>query len=310
MVQKNCVKPKIICIGGPTGVGKTSLAIKLANLFDGEIVSCDSIAIYKHLNIGSAKPTPEEQSQAKHYMIDIREPNQEFSMAEYRQEAKAVIQDILSRGKLPIVVGGTGLYMKGLLFPMELGKSEKSDEIREKYKKIAEEKGGQYLLDYLAKIDAESASKLHAKDIIRIIRAIEIFELTGKTKSSFKTQMESEFDYMLIFLNDDRQKLYERINLRVDKMLEMGLFDEIKKLVKDFGLTRENQSMQGIGYKEFFDYFDGIVNFEQLVENIKQDSRHYAKRQNTWFKAMPNVKEYDCHNVEKIIFDAKEFLAR
>lgn len=301
-------KPKIICIGGPTGVGKTALAIKLANLFDGEIISCDSIAIYKHLDIGSAKPDKAEQSQAKHYLIDIKEPTEQFDMAEYRQMAKSKIQDILSRGKLPIIVGGTGLYMKGLLFPLELGNSQKNEEIREKYKNIVKKEGGEKLLQLLNKVDPESASKLHPKDTLRIIRALEIYELTGKKKSSIKTELVSEYDYMLVFLNDNRKELYSRINNRVDKMMALGLENEVKNLIKDFHISAQNQSMQGIGYKEFFEYFDNKLSKEELVETIKQNSRHYAKRQITWFKSMPNCREYNCHNVEKIIEDARVFL--
>ena len=308
MVQKNSVKPKIICIGGPTGVGKTALAIKLANIFDGEIISCDSIAIYRHLNIGSAKPTMEERQMAVHHMIDIKEPNENYSVAEYMQDAKKIIDEILSKGKLPIVVGGTGLYMKGLLFPLELGKSEKDEKIREKYRKIADEKGGHYLLEYLRSIDPKSAEKLHDKDIIRIIRAIEIFEVTGKKKSQYVTPLESEFDYKLIFLTDDRKTLYERIDKRVDSMFDLGLEEEVKNLINSFSLNRQNQSMGGIGYKEFFDYFDKKISKEKLLDAIKQNSRHYAKRQITWFKAMPNVETYDCKNQQKIIDDVKHFL--
>ena len=310
MVQKDCVKPKIICIGGPTGVGKTALAIEIANLFDGEIVSCDSIAIYKHLNIGSAKPTQGEQKQAKHYMIDVKEPNEEFSVAEYRNMAKEIIQDILKRGKLPIVVGGTGLYMKGLLFPLDLGDTDKSQEIREKYKRIAEQKDGAYLLEYLKNIDPKSAEKLHDKDINRIIRAIEIFELTGKKKSDYQTKLESEFDYKLIFLNYDRKKLYERIEQRVLKMIDLGLEDEVKWLLSEYNLTKENQSMSGIGYKEFFDYFEGKIDKEKLIEQIQTNSRHYAKRQITWFKAMSNVYEYNYKDKNAILTDIKTFLKR
>lgn len=310
MVQKNSIKPKIVCIGGPTGVGKTRLAITLANLFDGEIVSCDSIAIYKHLNIGSAKPTQEEQQQAKHYLIDIREPFEEFSVAEYMQEAKKVISDILSRGKLPIVVGGTGLYMKGLLFSLDLGHTDKSEEIREKYNQILAEKGGEYLLEKLRQIDPISAEKLHEKDVNRIVRALEIFELTGKRKSDIKTELKSEYDYKLILLTDDRKVLYDRINLRVDKMLEMGLEDEVRGLIENNKLTRDNQSMSGIGYKEFFDYFDGKISREELIYQIKQNSRHYAKRQLTWFKAMPNVEMYDCNKMQVIVENVKSFLGK
>lgn len=301
------VKQKVILIGGPTGVGKTALAIKLARLFDGEIISCDSVAIYKKLNIGSAKPTPEEQKQAKHYMIDIVEPESEYSVSDYRNEAERLISDIASRGKTPIVVGGTGLYMKALLFPMELGKSEKNEDVRQKYRQLALEKGNQFLLDYLKQIDPQSAQNLHEKDLPRIIRAIEIYETTGKKKSDYKTELKSKFDYKLFLLNDDRKILYDRINARVDKMLQDGLEREVKSLV-DAGLTRENQSMHAIGYKEWFDYFEDKISKEQLISQIKQNSRHYAKRQLTWFKAMPNVEIVDCKNTQGIVEEVDRFL--
>ena len=301
------VKQKVILIGGPTGVGKTALAIKLARLFDGEIISCDSVAIYKKLNIGSAKPTSEEQKQAKHYMIDIVEPESEYSVSDYRNEAERLISDIASRGKTPIVVGGTGLYMKALLFPMELGKSEKNEDVRQKYRQLALEKGNQFLLDYLKQIDPQSAQNLHEKDLPRIIRAIEIYETTGKKKSDYKTELKSKFDYKLFLLNDDRKILYDRINARVDKMLQDGLEREVKSLV-DAGLTRENQSMHAIGYKEWFDYFEDKISKEQLISQIKQNSRHYAKRQLTWFKAMPNVEIVDCKNTQGIVEEVDRFL--
>lgn len=308
MVQKDCIKPKIVCIGGPTGVGKTSLAIKIAKFFNGEIISCDSIAIYSGLNIGSAKPTDEEQSQAKHYMIDIKQPTETFSVAEYRNMAKELIQDILSRNKLPIIVGGTGLYMKGLLFPLDLGHTDRNEDIRKKYKAIADKNGGEYLLNYLNKIDPDSAKKLHPKDLNRIIRALEIFELTGIKKSDFKTELVSEFDYKLIFLNDDRTDLYNRIDNRVEKMFTLGLEKEVTELINNYNLSNKNQSMGGIGYKEFFEYFDNKITKDELIDKIKLNSRHYAKRQITWFKAMPNVCEYNCNNIEKILQDVKSFL--
>ncbi|MGN1222065.1 MAG: tRNA (adenosine(37)-N6)-dimethylallyltransferase MiaA, partial [Christensenellales bacterium] len=282
--------------------------IKVANLFDGEILSCDSIAIYKGLNIGSAKPTKEEQQLAKHHLIDIKEPYEEYSVAEYKQDADNIISNLKQQNKLPIVCGGTGLYMKVLLFGLERDLGEKSTEIRQKYKELAKEYGNKYVLDILAKIDPTTASKLSEQDLVRIIRAIEIYELTGKKKSAFVQNNTSEYDYMLIFLNDDRQKLYERIDKRVDKMFEMGLLDEVENLVKTYNLTRDSQSMGGIGYKEFFDYFEHKIDLQQLKENIKLNSRHYAKRQITWFKGMQNVKEYDCNNVDLIINDIKKFL--
>lgn len=301
-------KQKIVLIGGPTAVGKSALAIKVANLFGGEILSCDSIAIYKGLNIGSAKPTKEEQQLAKHHLIDIKEPYEEFSVAEYKQDADKIISNLKEQNKLPIICGGTGLYMKVLLFGLEGGLGEKSAEIRQKYKELAKEYGNKYVLDILSKIDPITANKLSEQDLVRIIRAIEIYELTGKKKSAFVQNDTSEYDYMLIFLNDDRQKLYERIDKRVDKMFEMGLLDEVENLVKIYNLTRDSQSMGGIGYKEFFDYFEHKIDLQQLKENIKLNSRHYAKRQITWFKGMQNVKEYDCNNVNLIIQDIKKFL--
>lgn len=302
------MKTKVICIGGPTGVGKTALAIELANKFNGEIISCDSIAIYKELDIGSAKPTREEQQLAKHYMIDIIEPYKEFSVAEYCGLAEKYIKDIASRGKLPIIVGGTGLYMKCLLFDMSLGGSEKSNNIREKFKKFIAENGNEKLFQYLEQIDPQSAKEIHPNDTKKVIRAIEIFEATGKPKSTYKTETESKYDYFLIYLNTDRKVLYQRIDKRVDKMFELGLEDEVKNLVKNRNLTRENQSMQAIGYKEFFDYFDGKIDHTQLVELIKQNSRHYAKRQLTWFKKMPNAQQFDYENKDTIIDKVKMFL--
>lgn len=301
-------KQKLVLIGGPTGVGKTALAIILANLFDGEIISCDSVAIYKHLDIGSAKPDNIEQSQAKHHLIDIKEPNEDYSTAEFRQDAEKVIEELSQKNKLPIICGGTGLYMKTLLFPLELGNSDRSDEIRNKYKALAEKHGNDYVLDLLRQVDEESASKLHAKDLKRIIRALEIFELTGKKKSSFQTQLESKYDYMLIFLNDERSQLYERINRRVDIMLNNGLVEEVRHLVEDLGVSKDCLSMSAIGYKEVLEYLENKVSYEEMSEKIKLNSRHYAKRQLTWFKAMPNVKEYNCKNIDAIVADVKSFL--
>ena len=198
--------------------------------------------------------------------------------------------------------------MKGLLFSLDLGHTDKSEEIREKYNQILAEKGGEYLLEKLRQIDPISAEKLHEKDVNRIVRALEIFELTGKRKSDIKTELKSEYDYKLILLTDDRKVLYDRINLRVDKMLEMGLEDEVRGLIENNKLTRDNQSMSGIGYKEFFDYFDGKISREDLIYQIKQNSRHYAKRQLTWFKAMPNVEMYDCNKMQVIVENVKSFL--
>lgn len=301
-------KQKIVLIGGPTGVGKTALSVRLAQIFDGEVISCDSVAIYKGFDIGSAKPTQAEQCGIKHHLIDIKEPTEEYSVAEYKQDADLVISQLSTQGKLPIICGGTGFYMKGLLFDLQLGCSEKSTELRQKYKALAEQFGNQYLLDKLNQIDPVSASKLHPKDLARIIRALEIFELTGKIKSSYVQNFESKYDYKLIFLNDDRKELYKRIDNRVEQMFADGLLAEVDTLVKTYNLNRQNQSMGAIGYKEFFDYFDGKISIEDVKEQIKLNCRHYAKRQITWFKSMPNVQEYNCNDIQKIVDDIKLFL--
>ena len=301
------MKQKILLIGGPTAVGKTKLGITCAKVFDGEIISADCEQIYKHLDIGSAKPTKFEQEQAVHHMIDILEPTDSFSVAEFKLRATQIIDDLSKKGKLPIIVGGTGLYLKTLLFPYELGCSQKDDAIRQKYKTLAEQNGNEYVFDILEKVDPQSASKLHPNDLKRVVRALEIYELTGKTKSSQSVKMESPYDYKIIFLNDDRAVLYDRINKRVDQMFDEGLESEVLGLIKS-GLTRDNQSMQGIGYREFFDYVDGLVSHKQLVENIKKDSRNYAKRQITWFRHMENAQECSIQNIEHILDDIKNWL--
>lgn len=301
------MKKKIILIGGPTGVGKTKLGITCANLFNGEIISCDSVAIYKNLDIGSAKPTKLEQQQAIHHQIDIVNANEEYSVADYVKSTKKIIDEIWNKGRLPIIVGGTGLFMKALLFPLSLGNAEKNQEVRDEYKELALKYSNAYVYNILKEKDPISASKIHENDIKRVIRALEILQTTGKLKQN-EQKLESEYDYYLVFLNGDRSEIYSRINLRVDNMLKTGLQTEIEYLINDLNLNKDNQSMQAIGYKEWFDYFDKKISYEELVEKIKINSRHYAKRQITWFKAMPNVHEYDYKNVELILSDIKKFL--
>ena len=301
------MKNKIICIGGPTAVGKTALAIKLANLYNGEIISCDSIAIYKELDIGSAKPTLEEQKMAIHHQINIVDPDKDYSVYDYVLSTRKIIDDIINRGKLPIIVGGTGLFMKAVLFPYDFSDNSKDLLVRQKYEELAEKNGNLYVYNKLKEIDPESAEKLHPNDVKRVIRALEIYETSGEKKVN-NSKLIPLYDYFLIFLNGERKKLYERINLRVEKMLENGLEQEVKNLIKKYNLTEKNQSMQGIGYKEWFDYFNGKITYDQLIYNIKINSRHYAKRQITWFKAMLNVKEYDYNNVDLITKDVYNFI--
>lgn len=301
------MKKKLLIICGPTAVGKTKLGIECAKLFNGEIISADCVQIYKNLNIGSAKATQFEQSQAKHHLIDIIEPNSTYSVGDFKQDATNIINQLYSQNKLPIIVGGTGFYIESLLFPYSFGGCAQNLEVREKYQKLAQEQGNEFVFEILKKIDPVSAQKLHFNDVKRVIRALEIFETTGKIKSEQILEKQSEYDYKLLVLSCDREVLYDRINKRVDKMMEQGLENEVKNLVNS-GLGRENQSMQGIGYKEFFDYFDNKINHEQLIEKIKQDSRNYAKRQLTWFRHMQNAEQVNIENLNDIIQNISQWL--
>lgn len=306
MVQENCVKPKIVVIVGPTGVGKTALSISLAKKFGGEIVSADSIQIYKGLDIGSAKVTKEEMQGIKHYLIDIVEPTDTFNASDYSLAAKEAIEKILAKGKLPIVVGGTGMYVQSLLFNLSVP-CGKDEEYREKLEKIAQKEGTIALYNMLKEVDRETAEKLNQNHKDRIIRALEIYHLTKKKKSEFTQNTSSDYDYLLLCLTADREVVYERINLRVDKMLESGLVDEVKGLLKK-NITIKNQCMQAIGYKETIKYLEGQYSYDEFVEKLKQNSRHYAKRQFTYFKKMPNIKYVEYDQKENIFKQVEEFL--
>ncbi|MBQ0017225.1 MAG: tRNA (adenosine(37)-N6)-dimethylallyltransferase MiaA [Clostridiales bacterium] len=301
-------KKKILLIGGPTGVGKTKLGIECAKVFGGEIISCDCMQVYKKLDIGTAKASTSEQKEAKHHLIDIKEPTESYSCAEFKIDATKIIDKLTSEKKLPIIVGGTGLYIQSLLFPYNFSSSIRNEEIREKYRKLADMYGNQYVFDILKEKDNKACEKLHPNDLKRVIRALEIFDTTGKPKIESEQEVESEYDYKFIFLNTEREVLYERINSRVDKMFEMGLLEEVENVVKSYNLTRESQSMQGIGYREFFDYFENKITFDELKEAIKKDSRNYAKRQITWFRHRKNVNEYCIENINKILDDVKCWL--
>lgn len=271
-------------IGGPTGVGKTSISIKLAKQINGEIISADSMQIYKCMDIGTAKVTEAEAEGVKHHLIDIREINEEYSVAEFSQDAREIIKDIISRGKHPIIVGGTGLYLNSLIYGINF--EENIDlEFRNKLEKEIEgnPKKLEELYSKLKEIDIETAEKISSIDSRRIIRALEIFETTGKTKSIVEKENREKLDdlkFQLFVLNMDRDDLYHRINVRVDKMLEEGLLEEVKNLEGKFSKT----SAQAIGYKEVVSYLQNEIDYKEMVEIIKQRSRNYAKRQFTWFR--------------------------
>lgn len=277
---------KLFILAGPTGIGKTDLSVELAQIINGEIISCDSMQIYKHMDIGSAKITDKEKKGIPHHLIDFLQPEESFSVAEYKSLAEEKIKDISKRGKIPMLVGGTGLYINSLLYDYDFNTTDKDKEYRLYLEKISCEKGREYTHNLLKEIDIESYEKLHPKDLKRVIRALEVYKTTGKTISEIdKLRIETGPTYEIKYfvLTMDREKLYDKINKRVDIMLEMGLIDEVKKL-KNMGCTPDMQSMKGIGYKEILYYLQGKATYEETANSIKQGSRNYAKRQLTWFR--------------------------
>lgn len=278
----------VLIICGATASGKTALSVYLAKKFNGEIISADSMQIYKGMDVGTAKVTQLEADGVAHHLIDIIEPIENFSVAEYKDLALKAIKEIRSKGKLPIIVGGTGLYVNALIYDYTFNDATANDAIREKYKRILSENGAEFLHETLAKISPSDAMRLHPNDTFRVIRALEVAELGKTNVDSGKIVM----PYKAYAINYPREKLYERINLRVDKMFEEGLLEEVNGLLQQ-GVTFDCQSMKAIGYKEFKDYFDGVATLDDVREKIKKNSRNYAKRQLTWFRKMPNLIWYD-----------------
>ncbi|MGJ7920971.1 tRNA (adenosine(37)-N6)-dimethylallyltransferase MiaA [Neobacillus sp. LXY-4] len=286
-------KEKLVVIIGPTAVGKTKLSIELAKRYNGEIISGDSMQIYRGMDIGTAKIKEEEMEGIPHHLIDIRNPEQEFSAAEFQQLVREKITEISSRNKLPIIVGGTGLYIQAAIFDYQFSDALSDPEFRSKLEKRADLEGNQVLHDELASIDPQSASEIHPNNVRRVIRALEIYHCTGKTKEETQANQSPELMYetALIGLTMDREQLYERINLRVDLMVEEGLLEEVESLYKR-GL-RTCQSIQAIGYKEIYQYLDGLTSLPEAIETLKQNSRRYAKRQLTWFRNKMNVQWFN-----------------
>lgn len=277
---------KLVCVAGPTGSGKTGLGIEIAKKFGGEIISADSMQIYKKLNIGTAKPSVEEMEGIPHHLLDIISPYSEFSVKEFVDLANEKIDEITSRGKLPIVVGGTGLFISSLIDNVKFSEGEADNKLREELRLIAEKNGTEYLHNMLKEIDYDSYLRLHPNNIKRVIRAIEIYKTTGITMTEQIKNSKNEpssFDLKYFGLNADRQYIYDRINKRVDIMVKKGLFSEVENLYKE-GLNLSYKSMQAIGYKEIIMYLEGKLKKEEAIDLIKQESRRYAKRQLTWFR--------------------------
>lgn len=296
---------KLICIIGPTAVGKTELSINLAKKLNTEIVSGDSMLVYRKLDIGTAKPSLEERQGIPHHLIDFLDAHEDFSAAKFNEVAHNIIHDINKKGKIPILAGGTGLYVKSLLEGYDFSPAPKSQALREKLELLAKEKGNLYLYEMLKKMCPRTAERLHPNDIRRVVRAIEVYHLKGqeaRQAKSYDIENKLRYDCLVIGLTMDRQRLYERINLRVDKMIRNGLVDEVKNLLNE-GLSTNCQAMQAIGYKEIVAYLNGQCTFIDAVNNIKQATRNFAKRQFTWYRKMPYIKWYDVekNSADKIL---------
>lgn len=283
-------KPKVICIVGPTASGKTSISVQLAKKLNGEIISADSMQIYKKLNIATAKVTKEEMQNIKHHIIDICEVTDNFSVADFKNMCYDKIDEILKRKKVPIIAGGTGLYISSIVYNMDFKEENIDNEYRESLYNLAKEKSNQYVHDILKDIDPESAKLIHPNNLKRVVRAIEMAKNTKKTKSEHmkdeQKRIQSEnakYDFLIFYIDRDKEFLYDRINKRVDIMVDQGVVDEAK-MVYDMKLDKNSTCMQAIGYKEFFPYFEGEISLDQAIEKLKKDTRKYAKRQKTWFK--------------------------
>lgn len=278
-------KKKVIFIAGPTAVGKTKYAIEVARIFNGEIISADSMQIYKYMDIGSAKPSPEELAQVRHYLVDEIDPRDEFSAAEYRVLAKQYINQVLQEGKIPVVSGGTGLYLNSLIYDMDFSAMPKQGDFRKQLELEAEQYGAEHIHNMLKERDPEAAERIHPNNLKKVIRAIEVYETTGEGIREFKESFVPTDDYrcILVGLNRDREELYRRIDERVDQLMEAGLVAEIEMLLEK-GLTENSISMKGIGYKEIISYLHGDYDLAEAVRLVKRNTRHYAKRQMTWLR--------------------------
>lgn len=282
------MKPLLI-ICGATATGKTKLAVDCAKLLNSEIISADSQLVYRGLNIGTAKPTADEMEGINHHLIDVVPPDSDFSVADYRERALSIVERLQKEGKTPIICGGTGFYINSILYDFGYGNSAANDAVREKYYKIAEEKGKTYLFSLLEKVDPESAAVLHENDVKRVVRALEIFEVCGRKKSEQRDESKPRYDYLAVAIDYPRDELYKRIDMRVDKMFAQGLVEEVKSLLTA-NIDENCRSMQAIGYKEVIKGLKNGISDSIMRDIIKLNTRHYAKRQITFFKKMPNLK--------------------
>ncbi len=284
-------KRSLVVLTGPTAVGKTRLSLALAKAIGGEIISADSMQVYRHMDIGTAKITPEEMEGIPHFLVDELEPSEEFNVLVFQQRAKAAMEEIYGRGHIPILVGGTGFYIQAVVYDIDFTPNQDEEGIRLRLEQLARKKGGEYLHEKLRKVDPVSAAKIHARNVKRVIRALEYYQLTGEPISEHNRVQQknvSPYEFTYFVLNDKREKLYHQIDLRVDQMMQAGLVEEVKKL-REMGYDRSYVSMQGIGYKEMMAFLEEEISLEEAVYRIKRDTRHFAKRQLTWFKREKEV---------------------
>ncbi|MGN8885743.1 tRNA (adenosine(37)-N6)-dimethylallyltransferase MiaA [Blautia sp. HCP28S3_G10] len=301
------MKKPLIVLTGPTAVGKTSLSISLAKAVNGEIISADSMQVYKKMDIGSAKIRPEEMQGVKHYLVDVLEPEEEFHIVKFQQMAKEAMEKIYAKGKIPILVGGTGFYIQAVTRDIDFTEAQQENTYRTELEALAEEKGAEFLHDMLRKVDPASADAIHANNVKRVIRALEFYHQNGTPISAHNEEQKkqtSPYDLAYFVLNAPRDILYERIDKRVDQMMDEGLIKEVEDL-KNEGCHRGMVSMQGLGYKEILDYLDGVYPLEEAVRILKRDTRHFAKRQLTWFRRESDVIWVD---KDKFNWDEKEIL--
>lgn len=285
------MKNPLVILTGPTAVGKTTLSIELAKAINGEIISADSMQVYQHMNIGSAKVRPDEMDGIKHYLIDILEPTQDFNIVLFQKYAKEAIDAIYAKNKLPIIVGGTGFYIQSVLYDIDFHENSENATLRRQLEQLVLQNGADYLHNMLKQIDPKAAQTIHANNIKRVIRAIEYYQQTGEKISDhneIEREKEAVYNFCYFVLTDERQKLYTTIDRRVDQMIEEGLVDEVKQLMA-MGCKRNSTAMQGLGYKEIFSYLLGEISLDDAIYRIKRDTRHFAKRQLTWFRHEKNV---------------------
>lgn len=281
-------KPKVYIIAGPTAVGKSAIAIMLAKQIDGEIVNCDSIQIYKYLDIGSAKPTKEKMMKVPHHLYDFADPREQLTVAEYQKIALKTIDEIIRRGKTPIICGGTGLYLNSILYDMDFALKNENIERRKELERLGEKNGPNYLHEHLAAVDPETAQRIHPNNVRKVIRAIEAWELGSKIKPMNNCKPNTTYDFKFFGITMDREWLYDRINRRTLKLVKQGLIDEVSKL-RDFGINSDVSSMKAIGYKEIYLYLDGKSSLKEAITDVMRNTRHYAKRQLTWLRRYDNI---------------------